>query len=167
MNTTTPESRDRGFRFAPFAVAALCFLLPFVQVSCAGRTVALSGVQCITGVENTGRTSSQQDQVNEIAVHALFCVAALATVLAAAASLLSGDSGRVLTIVFGLGALGFLVIGKNVFEDMLQKEGGGMATSQWQFGFYLCCITSLVGVLISGFYLILSLQKQPSVQPSG
>lgn len=46
------DINSKGIRIAPFVLGILCFLLPFVEVSCSGqKLVSFTGLQLITGSE--------------------------------------------------------------------------------------------------------------------
>jgi len=49
------EQKTAGIRIAPYAIAIVYFILPFVQLSCEGeKMISFTGVQLVTGTEIRG-----------------------------------------------------------------------------------------------------------------
>mgnify|MGYP003349241821 CR=1 FL=1 len=89
------------FRPAPFALALLCFTMPFVSLSCGGTTMSFSGFQVAFGTTVEGRSFQ-----GESAALLAFLVAVgglvagvLATRTAGMAAVACGGVGTVLLLV--------------------------------------------------------------------
>lgn len=95
---------NRAFRPARFLATALCFLLPFLLVSCPGKTVAFSGVQLATGTTVTqpqmfGPPKSQHLDAEPLAAAALLC--AVAGIFAGLAKGVPGRGASALFAIVG------------------------------------------------------------------
>lgn len=112
-----------------FGIILLCFLLPFVTVSC-GKSkeaaVTLTGMQLATGWS----ADKHQESPNPLAVGAL--------VLAVSGVGLGfwQNKNRFMSssIVGGLGVVSLLTL-KTLFDSAVAKEGEGVLTTSWESGF--------------------------------
>lgn len=159
----TPDNRSRPIRLAPFAIAFICFLLPFVEVSCQGKTAAkLTGIEAALGADRqqrdefTGQTRTQHIEGTLAFQLALGCVVG-GVVLA----FLPSVFGLGCTAVAGVAGVVALWVGKQNFDQMLQAKGGGMFVPLWQAGFFGATFCLLVGALVAALQANRASQSPP------
>ena|SRR5438270_5442484 len=127
-----------------FVVTILCFLLPFITVSCNGQKVAtFSGMQLATGTtleepQMFGRPQRKHVDPEPMASLALICAAAglALSFLGARAALAPAISGAV-------GAL-LLVVLQSKLESDITRQAQGMFRLEYESGFVLTLIFFLV-----------------------
>ena len=136
-----------------FALAALCFLMPFLELSCSGKKVlTLTGQQLVTGTEIeqqtdlwTGKTEKKKIDPEPLAVWALgFAIGALVLALAGKplVSLLSGLAG-----MGGMIALAMLAV---KIHDQIAAQGKDRGPMELQIkeGFWLACALLFFGAVV-------------------
>lgn len=134
-----------------FALAVLCFLLPFIDVSCKGTKVTFTGQQLVTGTDlqqNDAWTGQKQTKrINP------YPAAQYALGLGVAAFLLSLARKRTTSLLSGLvgaGGVAGLFVLKSTFENEITAQGQGLVTLNIREGFWLAGIL-LVGGAITQF----------------
>lgn len=141
------NSKTRTLRLAPFFLCLICFLLPFVEVSCQGQKVAaLSGLELAKGTQ-----AEVNGEQRKIEPETAFSVAAIFAIVAALLCLLSDETGKVMPAVLGLGGFVALLMGKAKIDKDLIEQGGGTIVDTWQIGFYLACALFIVGAGIAAY----------------
>lgn len=145
---------------AIFAASILCFLFPFITVSCGGQRVAsFSGIQLATG------TSVQQPQMfgppqkQKVDSEPTAAVAAICAILGLGLSLLGSRLALASAISGAAGAVSLLVM-KSRLEDQIVKQGQGMLQVSYETGFFLTLILFLAGVAWNAY--LFSQRKQTS-----
>ena len=135
----------RAIPTAAYLAAALCFFLPFVNVSCSGQRVAsLTGVRLVTGTTLVGQRGFGEPAKTEITPEPL-AVAALLTLLGGAA--LGASRARRLrpaSAALGLVALVLLLLLKAKMDADALRQGQGMLSLTYGAGFVGSCVLSLI-----------------------
>lgn len=146
----------RKFSAATFGFALLCFLLPFVTVSCTGGQMSLSGLQLMAGTEIEGQRVSGEP---------LAGLAFLATLVGLGASFLKSKEGMIGgAISGGAGALALLILQSKLTQDVL-REGGGLAVVHYEAGYWLTVLTLGCGLVLN-LYGLSVMGEQSSSQDS-
>jgi len=149
------KSPGKQFKLAPFALALICFLLPFIHISCRQeamqlKLISVTGVQLITGTEIqyqdqfAGESKSMKVASEPLAVIAL---------LSAIAAILSGQfksrTGSLLSAVAGgVGVICLLAL-KAKLDNGVMKQGAGSLIVDYQFGFIAAFVLLLVGACLN------------------
>ena len=143
-----------GFRIAPYAIAIICFILPFVQISCSGeKLMSFTGVQLVTGME---MKSPMSEKTEKIPPETTAIIALVALVFGVVIALKTDSGSSILSAVAGGVALISLIILKTNMDAEIMKKAGGMAVSaDYKLGFWGVCIGSLVGAILA----LMRLQK--------
>ncbi|HEV2378958.1 MAG TPA: zinc ribbon domain-containing protein [Terriglobia bacterium] len=135
-----------------FAMAVLCFFLPFVTFSCQGEKVAsFTGIQLMTGAsiqqpQMFGASQERKSGGEPLAVVAFLCVAA-----GLAVSFVKGRKGAVLpALAGGLGLIVLLLLKSKLDNDVL-TQSEGMVQMQYEAGFYLTLLLSLAAAGVNGY----------------
>ena len=165
MSTATKQTR----RFSPgfFGVIALCFLLPFVSITCTGsRIVTITGLDFITGAKveidkefqeslNFGEefdTGDARDAADDVQLEGAeddrvdrnpFAIAALAAaIVGLVLTLVLKRRGRDLaaTILAGLVLLGLLIFRFDTNNDA--AGGEGVVAVEYRFGWWVAVVLS-------------------------
>ena len=131
----------RKIRVFTLGFALICFVLPFVAVSCNQQTVAsLTGLQLAFGTtvqqpQMFGPPKAQQVDGEPLAIIALLCV-----LVALGVSFGKSKTGG--TVVTILSALGFVVLLalRSRLEDEVRQHAGGFLQVNYEAGFYLALI---------------------------
>ena len=149
---------NRSFRPGSFLATALCFLLPFVVISCpGGQTRTMSGLQLATGTtievaQTFGPPKTQRISPEPLALVALAC--AIAGIFV---GLSISGGGRTASIVIAVvGGLSLLALQMKIAGDV-RSQGGGLVSLQFSTGYW-------AGLL--GFVISLILGLLPSVKPA-
>jgi hypothetical protein len=143
-----------GFRIAPYAIAILCFILPFIQISCDGKKMmSFTGVQLVTGSEMKSPMTDDTEKIPP-APTAIIALAALVAGVVFALKLDRGSS--ILSSVAGGVAFISMIILKTNMDAEIMKESSGMpVTADYQIGFWSVCILALAGAILG----LMRLQK--------
>lgn len=142
--TSQPVSR-RGVRIAPFLLALVCFLLPFVELSCQGQRLAR-----FTGAELAfGATMEQKDpwtgRVQERKIQPEpFATIAFLTILLAIA--LAWGGRDTLALVSGGIALGSLWMTMARLDQQAAKEASGLLRIGYQPAYWICMLLLALGL---------------------
>jgi hypothetical protein len=135
----------------PFVLAAACFLLPFLEVSCGGTKVgSITGVQLVTGLETTKTDPRTMQTKKERSSGDLFVIIAAVCVAVAFFASLEDGEGRGLAVLSGLGGFGSLIVFKLRADEEILKHGPGLTIS-YQPGFYLACLFLLAGAGVCAY----------------
>jgi len=152
MTASTPPISKRTIRLAPYILALLCFLLPFVEVSCQGQKLAsLSGFQLAMGTTVdvpdpiSGQAKSQRLN-DEPGIAWAFWLTVCALVLA----LSSFKKMKLWAALGGAGAFVSMLVAKSHMDKEILTQGGGLVSISCTFGFILACLLQIVGAVISG-----------------
>jgi len=150
--STSPRPSRRTLRVAPFVLALLCFLLPFIQVSCHGEKFATrTGVELAVGSKAvTSDPWSGQDQTQKIPVEPYVLTAAILVIVAAGGVFLPKQLGTVIPAAVGGMAIGALGMATLTIGLRVAKEGEGLLEVSYQFGYFGALLFLSMGVLISG-----------------
>ena len=150
---------------AIFIATILCFLFPFITVSCGGHKIAtLSGVQLATGTSVSQPQMFGPPQKKDVAPEPLAAIVALCTIVGLALSFLpSSKMALGPAISGGVGAL-FLLLLKSKMDDQIVKQGQGMLQVNYEAGFTLSLLFLVAGAAWNG-YLFFS-QQAGTVAPS-
>jgi hypothetical protein len=128
-----------------FILATLCFLLPFVTVSCNGQKVA-----SLTGVELATGTTVEQPQVfgpaqkKRVGAEPLATLAALCALAGIGLSFLGSRLAIAPAVSGTAGALFLLLLQSKLNSDM-SKEVQGAFRLDWEVGFVLVLLFFIAG----------------------
>ena len=160
------QSPVRRFRAAPFAIAVLCFFLPFVQISCTmQRSVGFpfTGIQMVTGAEihtpdfTGGPTKTEKIPPSPEAIIVLLC--SLAAVALCFISLKAGSLSAAIAGVLGFVVM--LILKARLDQDIL-KQGEGLLVVEYRVGFIAICICLLAGAAMNVYVF-----RQPKSEEMG
>ncbi|MFN3413181.1 MAG: hypothetical protein ACK42L_03875 [Thermoanaerobaculum sp.] len=136
-----------------FALALLCFLFPWVSVSCPGQSAQLfrlTGVQLAMGtsVEEPslfGSSSQRKIPGEPLALAALGC-----GVVGLIMALVSGRGAKIVAaVVAGAGTLVLLLL-KSKVEGDIAREAQGMLEAHWEPGYWIAWV-GLVAALLGNY----------------
>ncbi len=139
-------------RALSFVVGILCYLLPFVSVSCGGVGRSFTGLQLVTGttVEQPqlfGPPTSQHADSDPVVVVAFVCA------LVGLAARLFGGAERVLSLLAALIAAGALLFTQSKIMQLAQSQGMGVVSVKMEIGFWLVLLSHaivVISALLSG-----------------
>lgn len=136
-----------------FILAILCFALPFVDISCAGQSETLSGLNLVTGFSAAGK---------EVDPNPLAIAAVAAALLGAILFFLKNTAGRIIQSVLGILGIAALVALKILLTQAVEEKG---FKAEWLMGFYIC-LASFLGAVVCSVCTIF-VQKEPLPQAAG
>lgn len=155
------EQKSVGIRIAPFALGILCFILPFMDISCSGEKVmSFTGVQLVTGAEMENPMSDETEKIppNTAAIMALVALG-----LGVVFSLGATRNGAIFAAIAGAVAFAAMLIMKTNLDAELLKGADGMPIfAEYKAGFWGVCIAALVGAVLSFMRM-----KGKAVPPAG
>jgi hypothetical protein len=141
------NQKSVGVRIAPFLVGILCFLLPFMQVSCGGqKIISFTGVQLVTGFEFTQPVNHKTERV---ATEPLVVVAFIALVLGLLCSL---SSQRIRSIAAAMAAgVAFvaMILLKIKWDGKIGENLADGITINYEMGFWLVGLAAIAGLVLS------------------
>jgi hypothetical protein len=142
------ESKTRQYRFAPFALAILCFALPFVEVSCQNQKAdTLNGFELVVG--KTYERDGQITQSERFEGMLAFQLALGCAVGAAMLCLLPSAFDKVAASAVGVAGIVALWVGKVNFEHYLHEKGEGMFHCEWVLGFFAVTFLLIIGAVMA------------------
>jgi hypothetical protein len=142
-------NQSTGIRIAPFAVGIMCFVLPFLQVSCSGeKVIQFTGVQLVTGSEmKDPMTGKETKQIPSEPLAVVALVALAAGILFCLSP--KGASSSAAAIAGGIALVAMLVL-KTRMDAQITKEAGGMPfTIDYLIGFWGVCLAAIAGLVLS------------------
>lgn len=136
-----------------FALALVCFLFPWVSVSCPGQSgqfLRLTGVQLAVGAsveEPTmfGKSSKRKIPGEPLALGALAC-----SVVGLVVSMAKSRGSKIVAAAAGTTGVVLLLLLKSKVEGDLAREGQGMLEAHWEPGFWIAFV-ALVGAFLVNF----------------
>jgi hypothetical protein len=151
------ESKNRTVRIAPFVLAVLCFLMPFVEISCKDEKGKVVMQQSFTGLKlafggTTKQTNPMTNQVEdqEVKQQSQLLIALLCAAAGAASAFMAGKNGKLFPAIAGIAGLIFLLLGKGEMSGNLPPDAKDTLGINMQIGFWLACVCCVVGAVISG-----------------
>jgi lysylphosphatidylglycerol synthetase-like protein (DUF2156 family) len=153
---------------ALFIVAILCFLLPWISLSCMGTTITTaSGVNMVTGKQydapdmTTGGSSTNSMDTEPLAVAAL-AVAVVGIVV----SLMKFKQAAIVRVLLGIAGVVLLIALKFKFDNKVNNEGQGVVQVNYLIGYWLTII--VFGLAAAANFLKdnvkFSFQKTPNTE---
>ena len=150
-----------------FVVTVLCFLLPFVTVSCNGQKVdkgQFTGLQLATGTtveqpQMFGRPQKEKVEAQPLATAALVCALAGLGLSFLGIRLAIAPAGA-----GGLGAVLLLLLQSQLSNDIARRSQG-MFQLEYESGFWLTLAFFVLATAWNG-YVSLSLRKAPATATS-
>ena len=128
-----------------FIVAIICFVLPFVNISCGGETATISGVDLAKGFEIFG----EKVEPNLLAI-----VAIIVALIGAVMFLIKNTTARIVQVVVGVVGAVALIALKILFEQKV-TEGGAPVGISWLAGYYIS-LMAMIGGSVSSLITVLS-----------
>lgn len=136
---------------AIFIATILCFLFPFVSVSCGGQKVAsFSGLQLATGTTVEQPQMFGPPQKQKVDPDPTAAVAALCATLGVVLSLLGSRIAIAPAIAGAAGALSLLVM-KSRMDNQVVNQGHGMLQVNYEAGYSLALILFVAGAVWNGY----------------
>jgi hypothetical protein len=125
--------------------STLCFLLPFVTVSCQGDKVfTLTGQQLASGSTISQPNSFGPSTEHKVDVHPFASIALFCAIAGAALSLTGQRMIAASAISGGVGAASLLVM-RIQMDGEIQRELGGAAQTSYEYGYTLTLFLLIAG----------------------
>lgn len=144
------EQKSAGIRIAPYLIGIICFILPFLEISCAGeKMMSFSGAQLATGYYDLDSFVGQDTENNQPNPFAL--IALIAVVLGLLFSLTPKKRASIMAGIMGIISVSAMLLMKNNIDAEMMKEAGGLApvSVDYKVGFWGLCIASAIGALMA------------------
>ena len=155
--------KAKRFRWTIFALILLCFMLPFVQVSCQEqKLMSFTGFQMTFGTEIQQPQMFGPTQTKQIPGDALLILTFLAALAGLACSFLKNRIGILISLICSAGGFLFMLIFKLRVDNEILKQGGGMLNVEYLIGFIAACLLFLVGAAVNGYMLYAEKTNAPS-----
>lgn len=158
-------------KFSPvvFVFVIICFFLPFVSVSCGGeKIVTLSGVQLVTGTTVKAPSSSgsmfqrETTEKRETGREPLAIIALVITIAGLGLSFIKSRKSAIApALAGGAAAISFLAMKYKIDREVLREAEGALQT-EYNFGFWLAFLLSVVAVALN---LFLFTKREKAVPP--
>ncbi len=156
------QSAGRYISLSAFLLVFICFLLPFVRITCSGQEVlTLSGYELAFGATKSFSTGwNSRTEKSPVFVSALMCL--LAALLGLVFSLLTIKSAPVVRLIAaGIGLILLLVIQMELRSRLLGRAAdmGETLTVKVGTGWILAALAFAAGIIVN----ILALVSSPGV----
>ncbi len=150
---------------AAFGLAVLCFLMPFISLSCGGKALGTaSGFDIVTNTAFDDLKEEQKEESSEMNCGWLVTVALILIILGGLAALIRRTWGTVAAAVIGAFGIVSLLSFRWLLNHQVAKVWEGakepsdmfaglttmaqaMLTVDYRYGFWLAIMFALVGVL--------------------
>jgi hypothetical protein len=140
------------FRWTLFAFVLLCFVLPFVQVSCQQqKLMSFTGFQMAFGTEIQEPQMFGPAKTRQISGDWLLLLSFLAALTGLVCSLLKIKSVSLVTAVCGAAGFILLLVFKVRLDNEVLKQGGGLLDIDYQFGFIAASLLFLASAALNGY----------------
>jgi hypothetical protein len=132
---------------ALFALALICFFMPWVSMNCGGEEVqGFTGLQVATGTTYEVPTLFGEPEVERQPGEPLAVIALIFVLAGLVLSLIKGRIGGIgSALAGGLGTLALLSLSAKINDDVM-REGQGMIQADFKAGFYLAIVLLLAAV---------------------
>jgi len=141
----------KKFSVATLGFALLCFILPFVTVSCNQQKVAsFTGFQLVFG------TTVQQPQmfgppkVQRVDGEPLAILAFICCLVALCLSFTKNRAGEIAAAVLSVISLIALLLLKSKLEDEVRQQAGGLLQVNYELGFWLLILSNVAAAVLHG-----------------
>ncbi len=151
------NQKSIGVRIAPYVVGIVCFVLPFIQVSCSGEKVMqFTGIQLVTGSETKEPMTGETKKIPPTPL----AIIALVALLAGACFCLPATraSSTLAAIAGGVATVAMLFLKMRTDADITKEAQGMPITVEYLMGFWLVCIAAIGGLILS----IMRTKENPS-----
>jgi len=154
------ENGLRRMSPAIFALALICFFLPFVEMSCQGQKIlTLTGIQLATGTTIAQPAAFGQAQTRRVSGEPSAVVALLSAIVGLGLSFLKNGKAPIgPAIAGGLGLVTLLLLKSKMDGDIL-REGGGMIQVEYAVGFWTTFILYASALALNAFLLMQTKRK--------
>ena len=162
------NSKAKKFRWTIFALILLCFMLPFIQVSCQEhKLMSFTGFQMAFGSEVQQPQMFGPAQTKKIPGDALVLLSLLAAVAGLACCFIKNRMGALVCLICSAGGFLLLLLFKVRVDNEILKEGGGMLDVEYMIGFIAACLLFLVGAALNGYLFFADKNKaSPPIAPT-
>lgn len=135
---------------AIFGIALICFLLPWVNVSCQGQKVAsFTGIQLVTGTTVEEPQMFGPKKEKKVNGEPLAILTFLAVITGLVLGFLKNKKGATISaVVGGIGTIILLLLKSKLDNDVL-RETGGMLQLDYGIGFYFTLILFLSAIVVN------------------
>jgi hypothetical protein len=134
-----------------FLLTLLCFLLPFVTLSCPAGQFTFSGLEIAKGTTIDEPQMFGGVKQREVKGESLALVALLCAVIGAGVGFMGNRMARFVAVgLGGLGAVLLLLLRSKIESDVL-REGGGMFQVSYGVGFWLAFLGFIVAAGLNLF----------------
>lgn len=143
---------NRQFPPAAYLLALVCFLLPFAELSCQGKTLAsFTGIELATGTtvqepQMFGPPKQRPVPADGVVILALAAVITGLVLAALSKGVPSRPSG-----IAGVVALLALLMFKSQAEQSILRQGGGLIVLQLGPGYWGATLFSVIGAALGLF----------------
>jgi hypothetical protein len=151
---------------ATFALAIICFFLPFTTLSCSGQKIeTFSGIQLVTGTEIQEPVPFGQAKTKRVNPEPLALLAFLSLVGGLGLSFFRARGTTGASAVAGGLACLFLLALKSNLTSEVSKQAQGLIQISFEPGFYLALIFSLLAAVLSAYFLFFDVKEAPLPVP--
>lgn len=140
--------KNKKISVSLFIVLLMCFILPFVMISCQGQEiVTLSGFELATGKDLSDITGDDE----RIPSNPLIIVTLLAIAASIGYCFKADKVNSLILAVISAASFIMLLIFKSNFTQRLMQETSGVLSIQYKFGFWAAVFISAVTAAFNGY----------------
>jgi hypothetical protein len=145
------KSGTKKFSVATFGFSLLCFLLPFVSVSCnQQKVVRLTGYQLVFGAtielpQLFGPPKAQRFNGEPLAAVAFLCC-----LVALGLSFTKNRGGEITAAALSGLSFVVLLLLKTKLEDDVRQQSSGILQLDYEFGFWFLVLSNILAAALNG-----------------
>lgn len=139
-----------------FGIIIICFLLPFVKVSCSGQHIAnITGLQLITGFSiEQPSIFGQESKTERVDPQPLIILALFCALLGLILSFIRKRKIILISAIVCLPAIISLFIFKSALDAKILKEGGGLIQAKYGSGYWLVILFFILSIIFNLMYFL-------------
>ncbi|MBF0558858.1 MAG: zinc ribbon domain-containing protein [Nitrospirae bacterium] len=138
-----------------FGIVLVCFLLPFVNVSCSGQHVAtFSGLQLVTGTTVNEPGLFGTSQPRKVKGEMLAVLAFLSGIAGLVFSFSAGRVRNLASSVIGFVGVILLFLMKSKIDKDVLRQTGGVVHLDYGLGYYLALLLFIAAIAVSVYSIM-------------
>jgi hypothetical protein len=147
---------------AVFGLIIICFILPFVKLTCSGQTVmTLTGFQLVTGTEveqadifkqpdlfDQEEVPEQTPQKEKVEAQSMAQLTLIAAILCLIISFIKNKAASLFCLILSISGAVFLLFLKINMDNDVTSDGQGIVQLEFQFAYWFSLLLFIAGAVI-------------------
>ena len=145
----------KKYSVAFYAIILFCFLMPFINLSCAGqKLVSITGYEISFGVSyEQPKFMSDEKKVSKVDAEPLAMLALFMCVLGIIFKFIKISKENIIHLIISAAGGIFLLLLKSKLDNDIIKEGQGVISISYEFGYWFSLLMFLCSAVFHGIVL--------------